>query len=406
MSEINVLGIMIPGWIIVPAGFLVWVTVLLLIKKAAFGAIRRIAEKTHTHIDDIFIQAADFPLTLLIFAGGGAIIERILPMATNTDLTNFFFRTVGGAAGKKKFSVESYDPVDNLPLGALMLSREYDEDTLEIFLETMGLAGLISGHTPPTSKFVSEFGLKAFYGNLFAYLASNLIMDASTYYRFGFLMLGMNQTLPRKSDGEIDWVNIKDARGNPAIHIADPERVDRIEDLLNQDFGSSEEGYLTSSPELRKVLYLLRGDMTREALVSHPKMTFAKSQIARFEKKNSRVPVEYLRQLRDIVGYGLHEVNGHWIFEPEGASLGERRSERAKSFSLRAQSTELARGNLPIFHLKKILKPHDSRLTTGNSLGLNINTASRVEMKEALIPKSAQGIDRRKSAPIISLKIA
>jgi len=72
MSEINVLGIMIPGWIIVPAGFLVWVTVLLLIKKAAFGAIRRIAEKTHTHIDDIFIQAADFPLTLLIFAGGGA----------------------------------------------------------------------------------------------------------------------------------------------------------------------------------------------------------------------------------------------------------------------------------------------------------------------------------------------
>ncbi|MCK4882767.1 MAG: mechanosensitive ion channel family protein, partial [Candidatus Omnitrophica bacterium] len=46
--------------------------------------------KTKTQLDDIFVQSADFPLTLLIFASGGAVVERMIPLATNNDLTTYF----------------------------------------------------------------------------------------------------------------------------------------------------------------------------------------------------------------------------------------------------------------------------------------------------------------------------
>ena len=75
MSEINIFGITISSWIIIPVIFLVWVTVLLFIKRGFFKVIKRISKKTKTQIDDIFIQSIDFPLTLLILASGGAIVE-------------------------------------------------------------------------------------------------------------------------------------------------------------------------------------------------------------------------------------------------------------------------------------------------------------------------------------------
>jgi len=90
MSEINVFGIAISSWIVIPVVFLVWVTILLFVKGSFFKIIKRVAKKTRTNLDDIFIQSLDFPLTLLILASGGAVVERMIPLATNNELTTYF----------------------------------------------------------------------------------------------------------------------------------------------------------------------------------------------------------------------------------------------------------------------------------------------------------------------------
>ena len=90
MSAVNVFGVSVPAWIVVPVIFFVWVTVLFLVKKVFFKAIKKVVKKTKTQFDDIFIQSADFPLTLLILASGGAIVERMIPLATDNELTTYF----------------------------------------------------------------------------------------------------------------------------------------------------------------------------------------------------------------------------------------------------------------------------------------------------------------------------
>lgn len=90
MSQINIFGIGISAWIAVPVAFFVWVTLLLFIKKRIFTIIKKITEKTQTRIDDLFIQSVDFPATLLIFAGGGALVERMMPLVLNNELTTYF----------------------------------------------------------------------------------------------------------------------------------------------------------------------------------------------------------------------------------------------------------------------------------------------------------------------------
>jgi small-conductance mechanosensitive channel len=90
MFDLTLFGLTLPSWILLPAAFFIWVTALLCAKKIFFGVIRRFAAKTPTPLDNIFIQSSDFPLTLLIFAGAGAIVERMTPLAAPTALTNHF----------------------------------------------------------------------------------------------------------------------------------------------------------------------------------------------------------------------------------------------------------------------------------------------------------------------------
>ncbi len=90
MPEINIFGVAVSAWIVIPVVFLVWVTLLLFVKGIFFKAVKRFAKKTKTNVDDIFVHAADFPLTLLILASGGTIVEKMIPLATNNDLTTYF----------------------------------------------------------------------------------------------------------------------------------------------------------------------------------------------------------------------------------------------------------------------------------------------------------------------------
>lgn len=90
MEQINIFGITVSAWIVIPAAFFVWVTLLLFIKKRIFIVIKRLAGKTETKLDDVFIQSVDFPATLMVFASGGALVECILPLATDNELTTYF----------------------------------------------------------------------------------------------------------------------------------------------------------------------------------------------------------------------------------------------------------------------------------------------------------------------------
>ncbi len=90
MQQIDIFGITVSTWIIIPAGCFVWITVLLLIKKRVFTIIKKLVGKTETKLDDVFIQSMDFPATLLIFASGGALVERMMPLATDNELTTYF----------------------------------------------------------------------------------------------------------------------------------------------------------------------------------------------------------------------------------------------------------------------------------------------------------------------------
>ena len=93
MHTLTIFGHAIPVWLVVPIIYFLWITVFWTIKKVLFKTIKAFTEKTETKLDDIFIQAADLPLNLLIFTSGGAFIEQFLPQAlgtANQNLTNYF----------------------------------------------------------------------------------------------------------------------------------------------------------------------------------------------------------------------------------------------------------------------------------------------------------------------------
>jgi len=56
--------------------FVVWVVLLLLVKRVVFGLLRRAIKGSDLY--NIFVHSADMPLNLLIITGGGAIVGRML----------------------------------------------------------------------------------------------------------------------------------------------------------------------------------------------------------------------------------------------------------------------------------------------------------------------------------------
>lgn len=89
MENFNVLNISIPSWISVPVIYSLWVFILFVARRFIFDYIRKLAVRTQTKLDDIFISAADLPFVILIFASGGLIIERMIP-SFGMRWANFF----------------------------------------------------------------------------------------------------------------------------------------------------------------------------------------------------------------------------------------------------------------------------------------------------------------------------
>lgn len=90
MQQVQVFGITVSAWLIIPLVYFLAVTLFLFVKKVIFARVRHLTERSKIRLDDILIQAADFPLTLLIFASGAVIVEKMMPMLSENRLTNYY----------------------------------------------------------------------------------------------------------------------------------------------------------------------------------------------------------------------------------------------------------------------------------------------------------------------------
>jgi small-conductance mechanosensitive channel len=84
------LDITISDWILVPLIYFLWISLWLLLKRVVFKFLQRLTSRTKTRLDDIFLAAADFPATLLIFSSGAMVVEKLLPIILHGKLTSNF----------------------------------------------------------------------------------------------------------------------------------------------------------------------------------------------------------------------------------------------------------------------------------------------------------------------------
>ncbi|KJJ83855.1 transporter, small conductance mechanosensitive ion channel MscS family protein [Candidatus Omnitrophus magneticus] len=97
MKNIVIGNFSISPYIYIPFVYLLWVTVCLLLKKIAYRKLRDFTKHTHTGLDDILTEAADFPIVLLIFTSGILVLENLFEFALDTELfqwTNIGFKAV------------------------------------------------------------------------------------------------------------------------------------------------------------------------------------------------------------------------------------------------------------------------------------------------------------------------
>ncbi len=90
MESISILNMSISPWIYLPVVYITWVSFLFIFKKIVYVYVRQLAAKTKTQYDDIFLNAADVPLLILIVSSGGIVIEHFIPQAANAPLTSYF----------------------------------------------------------------------------------------------------------------------------------------------------------------------------------------------------------------------------------------------------------------------------------------------------------------------------
>ncbi len=73
------------GTFVAGISFLVWISILFLVKRLVFSRIRSAAEKSPTRMDDIIVESTDFPLTVLIVLSGVALVRILLDLGARTD---------------------------------------------------------------------------------------------------------------------------------------------------------------------------------------------------------------------------------------------------------------------------------------------------------------------------------
>lgn len=90
MQHVTVMGSEVSLWIYIPLVYLIWVFIWLRAKKIFFAIIRRLTRTTKTQMDDIFLQAADIPLFLMIFSSGIVFVQKVSPLSADHEMARYF----------------------------------------------------------------------------------------------------------------------------------------------------------------------------------------------------------------------------------------------------------------------------------------------------------------------------
>lgn len=77
-------------WIIIPGVFCVSFLILTLAKRILFRAIKRLASKTTTPIDDIIIASANLPLTFLALVLSAGVVQPFLPFDEDSKILMYY----------------------------------------------------------------------------------------------------------------------------------------------------------------------------------------------------------------------------------------------------------------------------------------------------------------------------
>lgn len=84
-------------WVVLPVIFLISFLVLTIAKKILFQSIKRLAQKTATQIDDIIIESANLPLTLLALVLSAGVIQPFFPFAEGSKILSYYGMGLKGA---------------------------------------------------------------------------------------------------------------------------------------------------------------------------------------------------------------------------------------------------------------------------------------------------------------------
>ncbi|MFC1570256.1 mechanosensitive ion channel family protein [Candidatus Omnitrophota bacterium] len=86
MKDLTVLSVDIHPAVYIPVLYFVWVSVFLILKKVIFDRVKKLADRTVTKLDDIFLNALDLPLTLFIFVSGVFVLDNMFQFGADSEL--------------------------------------------------------------------------------------------------------------------------------------------------------------------------------------------------------------------------------------------------------------------------------------------------------------------------------
>lgn len=94
LNEIVLWGLKIPLGMAVVLTYALWVSVLLVVKRVLFHILRNAAKYTKTNLDDLFIETANWPTNFLVYASGGLVLSKVIPVGDmesfSQDAMSFF----------------------------------------------------------------------------------------------------------------------------------------------------------------------------------------------------------------------------------------------------------------------------------------------------------------------------
>ncbi len=158
----NFSEILVSPWIYIPLFYVSWVILFLLMKSILFRFLKRVTQYTSSPIDDIFLEAARFPVVILIFASGGVVVEKMLPWANpsaNSFLLVFKAMTIVAAVIFVERFMMGLIRIYSERIDILRSSGAIAKGTLRAIIYALGLLALMDSFGISITPALASLGI-------------------------------------------------------------------------------------------------------------------------------------------------------------------------------------------------------------------------------------------------------